>query len=80
MNDRGSMGMTIAAYGAPSAPGDIEIPVSPEPFVPFVNPPPSYAPDAELAAMAAIVAALEPLDPAARARVLRYCISRWGTP
>ncbi len=45
-----------------------------QPIVPFVMPPPSYADNSETAAIAAI----DRLDPAARARVLRYLVSKYG--
>ena len=44
-----------------------------------VDPPPPYAPDVEITALGACVAALEKLDTEARYRVLRYLVSRWET-
>lgn len=52
------------------------LPQRPIPFVPFVDPPPPYAADAELSAMAALVK----LDDESRKRILRWAVSRWGTP
>lgn len=58
------------------------VPAIPQPFVPApfpVDPPPAGA-DAEVAALRTIVGALDALDAAARARLVRYLASRYGSP
>jgi hypothetical protein len=80
----------VAVYGAPppsairdwpQQPQPLVLPnTQPQPFVvtaPQVDPPP---PRPEADPEAAILAALSRLDDAARARVLRYAVDRWGTP
>lgn len=70
-------------YGAPPAPGkqrhwpgDQNETFVPWPPTLTVDPPPPDADAKEIAAMAALTA----LDPAARKRILRWAMSKWGRP